>query len=170
MKIVLLLASSSLMFPLLAQSQQRVAKAESTAAWHCTNSSPDKAIRRIADEWKNGYNNKDALKVGALYSDDAYYLTQHFATGILHGRSDIQAYVQRGIDAGYRIESLEVVATDCSEDMGFAVTRYDAMNGGQKVMGVNLVVVKKIAGTWKIVAHEAAVPEAGAIQTLSNAK
>ena len=60
---------------------------------HCTSPSIDKALRNVTEQWKDGYNNGNAAKVAALYSEDAYYLTQHFVTGIVHGRAAIQADV-----------------------------------------------------------------------------
>src|SRR3954447_9772870 len=57
----------------------------------------DKVARQIADDWKEGYNSGNPDKVAALYSEDAYYLTQHFVTGIVQGRVNIRAYVQLGL-------------------------------------------------------------------------
>jgi len=136
----------------------------------CSNAGEQKAIEQIAQEWKEGYNSRNATQVGSLYDANAYYLTQHFATGIVHGRADIQAYVQRGIDAGYHIDSIAILQTTCSGNFAYTVGRYDATNAGQKVFGVNLVVLRKTGGRWLIVAHEAAVPDATtAIQELPNA-
>jgi uncharacterized protein (TIGR02246 family) len=127
----------------------------------------EKAFQEIIAQWKDGYNNGDAAKVAALYAEDANYLTQHFVTGIVHGKAAIQAYVQRGIDARYQVESIKILRQECSGDFAYAITRYDSNNGGQKAFGVNLVVLKKTAGRWLIVAHEAAVPDpATAVQSL----
>ena len=60
------------------------------------------AIQSITKAWMDGYNGRDAKYVAALYTPDAWYLTQHFATGIVQGRDRIQAYVQNGIDARYQ--------------------------------------------------------------------
>lgn len=125
------------------------------------------AIKQIVEQWKDGYNNGEASKVAALYTEDAYYLTQHYVAGIVHGRAAIQAYVQRGAAARYHIESIRTILVECSGDFAYTITRYDADNGGQKVFGVNVVVLKKVGGKWLIVAHEAAVPDpATAIQRL----
>jgi uncharacterized protein (TIGR02246 family) len=137
---------------------------------NCATRADDQAIAAIAETWKNGYNEGDASKVAALYTEDAYYLTQHYATGIVHPRSLIQAYVQHGVDAHYRLDSIETLSTVCSGDLGYAITRYHSTNGDQKAMGVNLVVMRKIEGKWLIAAHESAVPDpATAIQTLTAA-
>jgi len=125
----------------------------------CATPEDDHAIASIADTWKNSYNASDAARVAALYSDDAYYLTQHYVDGILHPRALIQAYVQHGVDAHYHIDSIETLSTVCSGDVAYAITRYHSTNGGQKAMGVSLVVMRKIQGQWRIVAHESAVPD-----------
>jgi uncharacterized protein (TIGR02246 family) len=149
----------------LAQNQPAVPAASGTR--RCSTAADDEALRQVSRDWKESYNNGDAAKVAALYSDDAYYLTQHFATGILHGRAAMQAYVQRGVDAHYRVDAIDVVMTECHGDFAYTVTRYESTNAGQKAFGVNLVVLRKIRGKWLIVAHESAVPDpATAIQSL----
>jgi uncharacterized protein (TIGR02246 family) len=119
----------------------------------------DKVARQIADEWKEGYNSGDPDKVAALYSEDAYYLTQHFVTGIVRGRANIRAYVQLGVNAKYHIDSIRILSTDCAGDMAYSIDRYESTNDGQKAFGVNVVVIKKFGGNWRIVAHESAVPD-----------
>jgi ketosteroid isomerase-like protein len=129
----------------------------------------DTVARQIADQWKDGYNSGNADQVAALYTEDAYYLTQHFVTGIIHGQANIRAYIQRGVDAKYHVDSIEILATDCSADMAYSIDRYESTNSGQKAFGVNIVVIKKFADGWRIVAHEAAVPDAAtAIQKLTS--
>jgi uncharacterized protein (TIGR02246 family) len=124
-------------------------------------------IIQIVERWREGYNSGEASKVAALYTEDAYYLTQHFITGIVHGRAAIQAYIQLGADAKYHIDSIRTISIDCSDNFAYAITRYDATNNGQKAFGVNIVVLKKIDEKWLIVAHEAAVPDpSSAIQRL----
>jgi ketosteroid isomerase-like protein len=130
-----------------------------------------KDILQIIEQWREGYNSGNASKVAALYKDDAYYLTQHFITGIVKGRAAIQAYIQVGVDAKYHIDSIHALSIDCSGDFAYAITRYDATNNGQVAFGVNIVVLKKIGGKWLIVAHEAAVPDPNqAIQSLDTTK
>jgi len=143
-------------------------KAAPTApAASCRVAEDDIALREIPEMWKQNYNAGNAAAVVALYTPDAVYLTQHYVSGIVAGRAPIQAYVQRGVDAGYKVDRIEVVRTDCSGDMAYVVDRYTATNAGQQAMGVNLVVLRKVRSEWKIVAHEAAVPDpATAVQNL----
>ena len=139
-----------------------------TAASDTCAPADDQAIRAIARQWIDFYNQGRAEGVASLYTEDAYYLTQHFADGVVHPRPMIQAYVQRGVDAHYHIDSIDVLATSCSSEFAYAIARYHSTNGAEKAMGVNLVVLRKVDGGWRIVAHEAAVPDpATAIQTLT---
>ncbi len=124
-------------------------------------------MQHVIDDWKSGYNSADPDKVAALYAEDATYLTQHFITGIVHGRPAIRAYVKKGTDAHYRVDKIDLLASDCTRDFAYGITRYESTNGDQKAFGVNVVVLKKMKGKWLIVAHEAAVPDAAsAIQSL----
>jgi ketosteroid isomerase-like protein len=143
-----------------------LAVAQATPA-DATCKSIHKVARQIADDWKLGYNSGNAEKVAALYAENAYYLTQHFVSGIVKGRANIRAYVQLGIDARYQVDSIQILSTDCSGEIAYSVDRYESTNGTQKAFGVNIVVIKKIGNDWQIVAHEAAVPDAAtAIQHL----
>lgn len=158
---VILLGSAA-----FAQNKEAAASAEPVPN-HCSVASDDQAVRQIAQDFKNGYNAGDAAKVAALYIEDATYMTQHYVTGFVQGRARIQAYVQKGVDAKYKIESIEVLSSGCSRDMAYAIARYQAINNGEKAFGVNLLVLRKIKGKWMIVAHEAAVPDpANAVKTL----
>jgi len=165
----ILLVWAILLFAGVAHSRENAtdAPAAAVAQNQCAVASDYRAIRQIAEQWKNGYNNGDAAEVASLYTENAYYLTQHFITGIVHGRAAIRAYVQRGIDASYHIDSIEIIRTGCSGDMAYTVGRYESTNAGQKAFGVNVVVLEKIGGRWLIVAHESAVPDpATAVQHL----
>jgi ketosteroid isomerase-like protein len=162
---LLCLASAALALVLLPRNSNL-----SAAAGGCASVADEQELRRIAEQWKENYNQGNAAAIASLYSSDAYYLTQHYASGIVHPRAMIQAYAQHGIDAHYHLDSIETLYTDCSSDMAYAITRYQSTNAGQKASGVNLVVLRKIAGKWLIVAHESAVPDpATAIQTLAPA-
>lgn len=139
----------------------------------------ESAIRKIADDFRDAYNRGDAAQAAALYTDGAYYLTQHYVDGIIEGRKNIQAYVQRGVDAHYHIDSIEVLKVNCACatpmpslkarirgaratrrcNFAYALARYHSTNAGQKAMGVNLIVLRKFQNDWRIVAHESAVPD-----------
>jgi len=141
------------------------ASSQDTGKSRCSEAD-DKALRQISERFKAGYNDGVASQIGSLYAPDAYYLTQHFVGGILQGRDRIQAYFQRGIDAKFRIDVIQVLRLDCSGDLAYTVGRYESTNAGVKAEGVNILVMRKTAGRWLIVAHESAVPDATAIRKL----
>ena len=136
-------------------------------AHSCANPEAHQIAQQMVDTWKAAYNAGDAARVAALYADDADYLTQHFVTGVVHGRAQIQAYVQRGVDAHFQIDSIQILSIGCVPELMYVVDRYQSTNAGQKAMGVNLVVARRTPAGWRIVAHEAAVPDpATAVQRL----
>jgi uncharacterized protein (TIGR02246 family) len=132
----------------------------------CSVPTDDRAIRAIADEMKNAYNAGHPEKIAALYAPDAYYLTQHYSTGILHGRDEIHAYMKGGTDAGYKIDKIETYSTFCSGNLAYSIGRYYSTNADQKAFGGITVVLRKTKGKWLIVAHQTSVPEPTAIQKL----
>lgn len=125
------------------------------------------ALLDVMAQWREGYNAGRSVDVAALYEEDATYLTQHFITGIVHGRRAIQAYVQRGVEAHYHIDSLRALSVNCDANFAYLIARYDATNAGEKAFGVNLVVLRRHGKVWRIAAHESAVPDpAQAVQGL----
>ncbi|MGB8490326.1 MAG: nuclear transport factor 2 family protein [Bacteroidales bacterium] len=166
-KIVTILFTGILLVPAQAQKEPDKMHSVKTGQVQSSASQDKQEILKIIEKWKGGYNNNEAAMVARLYSKDAYYLTQHYVTGIVHGRKAIQAYVQLGANAKYRIESIRPLYVSIDGNFAYVITRYDADNGGVKVFGVNLVVLNKTGGKWLIVAHEAAVPDPNtAIQSL----
>jgi uncharacterized protein (TIGR02246 family) len=118
--------------------------------------STDQAVRKVAEEWKAAYNAKDAASVASLYTTDAYYVSAHV---VAHGRPEIRAYFQRGIDAGGSIDTIQVLTSGHSGDLAYTVGSYEATNAGQKVRGRNVVVLRKVGGEWLMAAHETVVAD-----------
>jgi ketosteroid isomerase-like protein len=116
----------------------------------------DQAFLRVAEEWKAAYNAKNAAAVASLYTADGYYVSAHV---LAHGRPEIQAYFQRGIDAGGRIDSIQVLSSGHSGDLAYTVGVYEATNAGLKVRGRNVVVLRKVGDKWRMVAHETVVAD-----------
>ena len=116
----------------------------------------EQALRRVAADWQAAYNAKDAAAVASLYTPDAYYVSAHV---VAHGRQEIQAYFQRGIDAGGHIDAIQILSSSRSSDLAYWVGTYEATNAGQKVRGRNVVVVRQVTDRWLIVAHESVVSD-----------
>jgi len=131
-----------------------------TAAYPQSSTSTDEQqIRQVPQLWMDAYNHNQAGKAAALYADDAYYVSQHVRSGIIQGREAIKANIQRGIDGGGHVDSIEILTAFIEGDLAYSVGTYHATNAGQKVTGRNIVVMKKIGGKWLIVAHTSVVPE-----------
>lgn len=122
-------------------------------------SADEQQIRRIAEEWKDTYNRNDAAAGAALYTEDAYYVSQHLKMGIIQGRDEIRANIQRGIDSGGHVDSIDVLHLEINGNLAYSVGTYHATNAGQSVTGRNILVFKKIGGKWLIAAHTSVVPE-----------
>ena len=116
----------------------------------------EQALLKVAEEWRAAYNAKDAAAVASLYAPDAYYVSAHV---VAHGRPEIQAYFQRGIDAGGNIDVIRILSSGQSGDLAYWVGTYEATNAGQKVRGRNVVAVRKVRDKWLMVAHESVVAD-----------
>lgn len=135
------------------------ALAQSSNAPRCQAPETEKALQAIAAEWKASYNGGDSARLARLYDENAWYLTQHFIDGAIHGRSAIRAYFDGGMRAGFRMDSIRILSSGCSGDLAWTVGTYESTNGGEKAFGVNLVVARRAGNQWLIVAHESAVPD-----------
>jgi ketosteroid isomerase-like protein len=78
----------------------------------------DQALARVAEERKAAYNARDAATVASLYTANGYYVS---APIVAHGRAEIQAYFQRGIDAGGHIDAIQILSSGQSGDLGYTV-------------------------------------------------
>ena len=114
----------------------------------------DTGIREIAEAWKSNYNSGNATAVANLYTEDGYYLSAHI---LAHGRTEIQAYWERGIAAGGHLEFIKPLIVSCSGDLGYSAGVYQATNAGVTVDGRILLVMTKKDGKWLIAAHETVV-------------
>jgi uncharacterized protein (TIGR02246 family) len=119
-----------------------------------TGSDARAAIAGVADAWKSAYNSGDPAGVAALYADDAYYLSAHV---LAHGRKQIEAYWQKGIQAGGHIDAIRPLIVYTSGDLGYTAGTYQATNAGVTVDGRVLLVFRRIDGRWLIAAHETVV-------------
>lgn len=148
--------------PRLAAAIAAVMCAAASAQIHaprCAAPETEKALQAIAAEWKASYNGGDSARLARLYDEHAWYLTQHFIDGAIHGRSAIRAYFDGGMRAGFRMDSIRILSSGCSGDLAWTVGTYESTNGEEKAFGVNLVVARRAGGEWLIVAHESAVPD-----------
>lgn len=114
----------------------------------------EQAVKDLPQAWLTHYNAGDAASVAKLYADDAFYLSAHV---LARGRQQIQAYWERGIAVGGHLDKVEPIFVSVVGSLGYFVGRYQATNAGVTVDGRLLIVVKKLDGVWRIVAHETVV-------------
>jgi ketosteroid isomerase-like protein len=114
-------------------------------------------LRRSALAFREAYNRNDVEGLAALYAEDAAYVSPHVPDLMIRGREAIKANWQRGIALGGYIDTIEVLATGSSCDLAYVVSRYAATNSGVKVGGRNILVLRRVNGTWLIVTHASVV-------------
>jgi len=111
------------------------------------------AFQRQTEIWKSAYNSGNAQNLAPLYTDDARYLSSHVSGLELVGREKVIANFQNGMKMGGHIDSLEIISMNASLDLVTLLCRYQATNSGQTVIGRNLLVLKKVNGSWLIAIH-----------------
>lgn len=112
------------------------------------------AIKRLRDIWVQEFNAGHADKVADLYAPEAVLMRRN---GSVHSRDSIQAELQSSITNeahNYVVQSLHSESTG---DLGYDTGIYNEDFPHHLAEGNYLIVVKRIEGEWKIVAH-AAVP------------
>ena len=113
------------------------------------------AVKKIRETWVQEFNAGHADKVAALYADEAVLMRKN---GSIHNRESIQADLDRSINAArgrkYIVHSLR---TEGSGNIVYDTGMYNEDFPHHVAEGNYLMVIEKIGGEWKIVAH-AAVP------------
>ena len=107
-------------------------------------------MQKLRDTWVQEFNAGHADKVAAFYAPEAVLMRWD---GSVHGYDSILAEMQRSVNAGahdYVVHSLHV---ERSGDVGYDTGAYNVTLRTRVVEGNYLVVVKRIDGRWKIVAH-----------------
>jgi ketosteroid isomerase-like protein len=112
------------------------------------------AINKLRDTWVQEFNAGHADKVAALYAQEAVLMRRN---GSVHNRDSILAELQRSITAEARNYTVHSLHAEHSGDLGYDTGIYNEDFPHHLAEGNYLVVVKRIKGEWKIVAH-AAVP------------
>lgn len=112
------------------------------------------AMKRIRDTWVQEFNAGHADKVAALYAQEAVLMHRN---GSVHNRDSILTELQRAITAGARNYTIRSLNAERSGELGYDTGIYNEDLAHHIAEGNYVIVVKKMEGQWKIVAH-AAVP------------
>jgi ketosteroid isomerase-like protein len=111
-------------------------------------------MKKIRDTWVQEFNAGHADKVAALYAPEAVLMRR---SGSVHNRDSILAELQRSISAKAQNYTVHSLHAERSGDIGYDTGIYNEDLTHHVAEGNYLIVVKRIEGEWKIVAH-AAVP------------
>src|ERR1700704_4862947 len=110
------------------------------------------AIKRIRETWVQEFNAGHADKIAALYAPEAVLMR---GNGSLHNRESIQAEWQRSITIEARNYVVESLHSEGSGDIGYDTGMYNVDLPRHLPEGNYLLVIQRIEGEWKIVAHAA---------------
>ena len=136
----------------VAQSQSPI----KSSAKHATEKPEDFAavMQKLRDTWVREFNAGHADKVAAFYAPEAVLMRWE---GTVHGYDSILAEMQRSITGGAHSYIVHSLHTERSGDLGYDTGAYNVTLRDRVVEGNYVLVVKRISGQWKIVAH-ASVP------------
>lgn len=114
----------------------------------------DAVMKKLRDTWAREFNAGHADKVAALYAEEAVLMRRN---GSVHNRDSILAELQRSITNEGHNYILSSLHAEHSGDLGYDTGIYNENFPHHLAEGNYLLVVKRIKGEWKIVAH-AAIP------------
>jgi uncharacterized protein (TIGR02246 family) len=121
-----------------------------------TTGKTDPMLSKLAREWADSFNAKNAAKVAAMYTEDATVNPPNEAA--VRGRKNIQAWVQRLIDQGMSSMVLTPTESAISGTIAYETGTYSATvtpPGGTPIpdKGKYVVVLKQVGGSW-LLAHD----------------
>jgi ketosteroid isomerase-like protein len=111
-------------------------------------------MQKLRESWVQEFNGGHADRVADFYAPEAVLMRWD---GSVHGKDSILAEMQRSITGGAHNYSVSSLHTERSGDLGYDTGAYNVTLRDRVIEGNYVVVVKRIAGQWKIVAH-ASVP------------
>lgn len=88
-----------------------------------------------------------------LYTGDANYISSHVAGLEARGREKLIDNFQKGMNMGGSIDLLEILKMDVSCELATLLCKYTAINNGVRVVGRNLIVLRRINNVWLIALH-----------------
>jgi len=107
-------------------------------------------MQKLRDTWVQEFNAGYADKLAALYAPEAVLMRWD---GSVHGSESILAEFNRSISGGAHDYVVHSLHSERSGDLGYDTGAYNVSLRDRLVEGNYLVVVKRLNGRWKIVAH-----------------
>jgi uncharacterized protein (TIGR02246 family) len=121
-----------------------------------TKGKTDPLLTKLAKEWADAFNAKDAAKVAALYTEDATVNPPNEPA--VHGRKNIEAWAQKLIEQGMGSLVLTPAESTTSGSIAYEVGTYSAtvtppVGKAMPDKGKYVVVLKQVGGKW-LLAHD----------------
>ncbi len=107
-------------------------------------------MQKLRGIWVEEFNAGHADKVAALYAPEAVLMRWD---GSVHGYDSILAELQQSVSAGAHDFVVHSLHAERSGDLGYDTGAYNVTLRDRVVEGNYVIVVKQIAGQWKIFAH-----------------
>jgi hypothetical protein len=107
-------------------------------------------MQKLRDTWVQEFNAGHADKLAALYAPEAVLMRWD---GSVHVTESILAEFNRSISGGAHDYGVHSLHAEHSGDLGYDTGAYNVSLRDRLVEGNYLVVVKRLNGRWKIVAH-----------------
>lgn len=111
-------------------------------------------MQKLRETWVQEFNAGHAEKVADFYAPDAVLMRWD---GSVHGKDSILAEMRRSITGGAHDYYVSSLHAERSGDLGYDTGAYNVTLRDRVIEGNYVIVVKRMAGQWKIVAH-ASVP------------
>lgn len=110
-------------------------------------------FQNILHNWMDAYNGGNAKILIPLYTEDAEYFSSHVKGLVAEGRDRLIENFQNGMNMGGHIDTIKIISINYSCELATLVCKYEATNNGQKAIGRNLLVLKKVNNNWLIFIH-----------------
>lgn len=107
-------------------------------------------MKRIRETWVQEFNARHAKAVADLYASDAVLMRWD---GTVHGYDSILAEFERSASGNASDYVVHPLRAEHSGDLGYETGAYNVTLRDRVSEGNYVMVVKKIKGEWKIVAH-----------------
>lgn len=108
------------------------------------------AMKHIRETWVQEFNAHNAKAVARLYAPDAVLMRWD---GTVHGYDSILAEFERSASGNANGYVVHPLREEHSGDLGYEIGAYNVNLRDRVSEGNYLIVVKRIKGEWKIVAH-----------------
>lgn len=107
-------------------------------------------MKRIRETWIQEFNARHAKAVAALYAQDAVLMRWD---GTVHGYDSILAEFEKSASGNASNYVAHPLRAEQSGDLGYETGAYNVTLRDRVSEGNYVMVVKRIKGEWKIVAH-----------------